>query len=92
MYTVQVKKMRMLERLKDLEKQYMFLRWVSGNEYGKLEFVGDDFVEFSVIDVDTMEYRETLIINSQLVLEIALGGADVSRVVAEISSQMTFGE
>ena len=84
--------MRMLERLKDLEKQYMFLRWVSGNEYGKLEFVGDDFIEFNVIDVDTMEYRETLIINSQLVLEIALGGADVSRVVAEISSQMTFGE
>lgn len=84
--------MRMLERLKDLEQQYMFLRWVSGNEYGKLEFVGDDFIEFKVIDVDSMEYRETLIINSQLVLEVAIGGADVSRVVAEISSQLTFGE
>ncbi|MCD8377319.1 MAG: hypothetical protein LUB59_00865 [Candidatus Gastranaerophilales bacterium] len=84
--------MRMLERLKEFEKQYMFLRWVSGNEYGKLEFVGDDFIEFSVIDVDTMEYRETLLINSQLVLEAAFGGADVSRIVAEISSQMTFGE
>ena len=84
--------MRMIERLKDLEQQYMFLRWVSGNEYGKLDYVGDDFIEFSVIDVDTMEYRETLLINSQLVLEVAVGGADVSRVVAEISSQMTFGE
>ena len=84
--------MRMLERLKDFEKQYMFLRWVSGNEYGKLEFVGDDFIEFSIIDVDTMEYRETLLINSQLVLEAAFGGADVSRIVAELSSQMTFGE
>jgi len=84
--------MRMLERLKEFEKQYMFLRWVSGNEYGKLEFVGDDFIEFSVIDVDTMEYRETLLINSQLILEAAFGGADVSRIVAEISSQMTFGE
>lgn len=84
--------MRMIERLKNLENQYMFLRWVSGNEYGKLNFVGDDFVEFSVIDVDTMEYRETLIINSQLILEIAIGGADVSRVVAEISSQLSFGE
>ncbi len=84
--------MRMLERLKDLEHQYMFMRWVSGNEYGKLEFVGDDFIEFKVIDVDSMEYRETLIINSQLVLEIAIGGADVSRVVAEMSSQLTFGE
>lgn len=84
--------MRMLERLKDFEKQYLYLKWVSGNEYGKLEFVGDDFIEFSVIDVETMEYRETLLINSQLILEAAFGGADVSRVVAEISSQMTFGE
>ena len=82
----------MLERLKDFENQYLFLRWVSGNEYGKLEFVGDDFIEFSVIDVDSMEYRETLLINSQLILEAAFGGADVSRVVAEISSQLTFGE
>ncbi len=84
--------MKMLEKLKELEQQYMFLRWVSGNEYGKLDYVGDDFIEFSVIDVDTMEYRETLLINSQLVLEVAIGGADVSRVVAEISSQLTFGE
>ena len=84
--------MRMLERLKEFEKQYMFLRWVSGNEYGKLEFVGDDFIEFSVVDDDSMEYRETLLINSQLILEVAFGGADVSRIVAEISSQMTFGE
>ena len=84
--------MRMLERLKDFEKQYLYLKWVSGNEYGKLEFVGDDFIEFSVVDIETMEYRETLLINSQLILEAAFGGADVSRVVAEISSQMTFGE
>ncbi len=84
--------MRLQERLKDFEGQYMFLRWVSGNEYGKLEFVGDDFVEFSIVDVDTMEFRETLLINSQLVLEIAFGGADVSRIVAEVSSQIPFGE
>lgn len=84
--------MKMLEKLKELEQQYMFLRWVSGNEYGKLDYVGDDFVEFSVIDVETMEYRETLLINAQLVLEVAIGGADVSRVVAEISSQLTFGD
>ena len=84
--------MRILERLKELEHQYMFLRWVAGNEYGKLDYVGDDFVEFSVIDIDSMEYRETLLINSQLILEVAFGGADVSRVVAEISSQIPFSE
>lgn len=84
--------MRLQERLKDLESQYIFLHWVSGNEYGKLEFVGDDFVEFSIVDVDTMEYRETMLINSQLILEVSFGGADVSRIVAEVSSQIPFGE
>ena len=84
--------MRMLERLKEFEKQYIFLRWVSGNEYGKLEYAGDDFVEFNVVDIETMEYRETLIINAQLILEAAYGGADVSRIVAEISSKIPFGE
>lgn len=84
--------MKLIERLKDLEKQYVFLRWVSGNEYGKLEFVGDDFIEFLVVDVDTMEYRESLLINTQLILEIAFGGADVSRIIAEFSSQLSSGE
>ena len=84
--------MKLIERLKDFEKQYVFLRWVSGGEYGKVEFVGDDFIEFAIIDVDSMEYRETMLINNQLILEIAFGGADVSRIIAEFSSQMTLGE
>lgn len=84
--------MKLIERLKDFEKQYVFLRWVSGGEYGKVEFVGDDFIEFAIIDVDSMEYRETMLINNQLILEIAYGGADVSRIIAELSSQMTIGE
>ena len=78
----------MLERLKDLEHQYVFLRWVTGNEYGKIDYVGDDFIEFSIIDVDSMEYRETIILNSQLVLEITFGGSDVSRIIAERSPQL----
>ena len=84
--------MKLIERLKDFEKHYVFLRWVSGGEYGKVEFVGDDFIEFAIIDVDSMEYRETMLINNQLILEIAYGGADVSRIIAELSSQMTIGE
>jgi len=81
--------MKMLERLKDLECQYVFLRWATGNEYGKIDYVGDDFIEFNVIDIDTMEYRETIIINSQLVLEISFGGPDVARIIAERSSQLS---
>lgn len=84
--------MRLIERLKDLEKQYVFLRWVSGSEYGKLEFVGDDFIEFTIVDVDSMEYRESMLINTQLILEVAFGGADVSRIIAEFSSQLSLGE
>jgi hypothetical protein len=74
------------------EQQYVFLRWATGAEYGKITFVGDDFVEFNIIDVDTMEYRETVVLNSQLILEAIFGGSDISRMVAEISSMLSEGE
>ena len=74
------------------EQQYVFLRWATGAEYGKITFVGEDFVEFNIIDVDSMEYRETVIINSQLILEAIFGGSDISRMVAEISSMLSESE
>ena len=74
------------------DHQYVFLRWATGAEYGKITFVGDDFVEFNIIDVDTMEYRETVVLNSQLILEAIFGGSDISRMVAEISSMLSEGE
>ena len=80
--------MRLIDKLKSFERQYVFLRWATGAEYGKLNYVGEDYVEFSVIDVDNMEYRETTIINSSLILEVIFGGADISRIVAEISSMI----
>lgn len=80
--------MRFIQKLKQFERQYLFLRWATAEEYGKLKYVGSDFLEFDVIDVDTMEYRETVLINSQLVLEAVVGGADISRIVAEVSSQL----
>lgn len=80
--------MRLIQKLKQFEKQYMFIRWATAEEYGKLKYVGYDFVEFDVIDVETMEYRETVLINNQLILEIVVGGADISRIVAEVSSKL----
>ena len=80
--------MKLLNRLKVFEKQYVFLRWATGAEYGKIQYVGDDYVEFEIIDVDAMEVRETVIINSQLILEVIFGGSDISRIVAEISSML----
>lgn len=80
--------MKLINRLKMFEQKYAFLRWATGAEYGKVVYVGDDYVEFNIIDVDTMEYRETVIINSSLILEIVFGGSDISRLVAEISSML----
>ena len=81
--------MRLIEKLKEYENQYMFIKWVTGNEYGKLVYAGEDFIEFDVVDVDTMEFSETLLIQSPLILEVSIGGADIARIVAEISSQIS---
>ena len=80
--------MNLLNRMKEFEGQYVFLRWATSAEYGKVILVGDDFIEFNIIDVDTMEYRETVIVNSSLILEAIYGGSDVSRILAEISSMI----
>ena len=47
--------MRLVEKMKDYENQYMFIKWSTGGEYGKLIYAGEDFIEFNVIDVDTMD-------------------------------------
>jgi hypothetical protein len=80
--------MRLLQKLKQFERHYMFIRWATAEEYGKLKYVGTDFIEFDVINVDTMEYMETVLINNQLILEVMIGGADVARIVAEVSSKL----
>ena len=84
--------MRLIEKLKEFEQQYMFIRWATGSEYGKLIYAGDDFVEFDVINVDNMDYSETIFIQSPLILEVAIGGADISRIVAEMSSKVSIDE
>ena len=80
--------MKLINRLKIFEQRYVFLRWATGAEYGKITYAGDDYIEFNILDVDSMEYRETVIINSQLILEVIFGGPDISRIVAEISSML----
>ena len=80
--------MKLVNRLKVFEQKYVFLRWATGAEYGKVTYVGEAFIEFNIIDIDTMEYRETTIINSSLILEAIFGGPDISRIVAEISSML----
>ena len=81
--------MRLLEKLREFENQYIFVKWALGAEYGKLITVGDDFIALAVIADYTIEYRETLFILASLLLEISVGGSDVARIVAEVSSRMS---
>ena len=41
--------MKLIEKLKEYENQYMFVHWAMGGEYGKLISVGDDYIEFNKI-------------------------------------------
>ncbi len=84
--------MKLVEKLQEYENQYMFIRWATGGEYGKLLSTGEDFIEFSVIDIETMAYKETVLIYSPLILEVAVGGSDISRIVAEVSSKISMPE
>ena len=83
--------MKLVEKLKEYENQYLFIRWATGGEYGKLMYVGEDFIEFNIIDIETMHYRETMLIYAPLVLEVSVGGPEMSRIRAEVSAQMTVG-
>lgn len=84
--------MKLIEKLKEYETQYLFIRWATGGEYGKLMYVGEDFVEFNIVDIETMSYRETVFIYSPLILEVSIGGPDIARIVAEVSSQINVSE
>ncbi|MBR1424779.1 hypothetical protein IJ579_04370 [bacterium] len=80
--------MKLQEKLKSFENQYVFIRWAMGGEYGKLRYVGEDYIEFDIVDVNYMTVKETMLIASHLIFEVAIGGADIARIVAEISSQL----
>ena len=80
--------MRLVNKLKQFERQVVYLRWANNGAYGKLKYVGSDFVEFEILDTDEMEYVETVLINSQLILEVICNSSDISRIVAEFSCRL----
>ncbi len=84
--------MRMIQKLKALEKAVVFLRWATDAQFGKIKYVGEDFIEFEVLDMESMEYTETVLINSQLLLEVMVSGFEVSRVIAEMSHKMEIAD
>ena len=84
--------MRMIQKLKALEKAIVFLRWATDADFGRIKYVGEDFVEFEVLDPDTMEFKESFLINSQLILEVMISGLELSRLVAEVSANLPNGK
>ena len=77
--------MKLINRLKVFEHKYVFLRWATAAEFGKIIYVGEDFVEFLVLNPETMEYGDKILINSQLILEVMVSGYEISRLLAELS-------
>ena len=76
----------MIQKLKLFEKSVVFLRWATDADFGKILYVGEDFVEFLVLNPETMEYGDKILINSQLILEVMVSGFEISRLIAEISA------
>ena len=81
--------MRMIQKLKLFEQTLVFLRWATDAQFGKILYVGEDFIEFLAIDPETMEYGDKILINSQLILEVVLSGYEVARIIAELSAKAT---
>ena len=80
--------MRLADKLKLFERQLVFMRWGSSEGYGRLNYVGIDFVEFEIFDTEELEYTDKLIINIQLILEVVIKGSDIARILAEYSATL----
>ena len=80
--------MLLIQKMKMLEKHIVFMKWDESAEFGKIEYVGTDFSEFAIIDAETLDYSENIIIHASLIREIVLGGSDVGRIIAGVSSKL----
>lgn len=84
--------MYLAQKLKSLEKQIVYIKWADSEEYGKIKYVGNDFIELEIIDTETMSYDRTIIINPNVIVEIEFGGADIGRVIAAVSCMLPSAE
>ena len=80
--------MLLVSKLKMFERQLVFMKWGTSEGYGKINYVGHDFLEFEIFDTDILEYTDKILINSQLILEVVIKGSDISRILAEYSASL----
>jgi hypothetical protein len=80
--------MRLVDKLKIFERQLVFLKWGSSEGYGRLNYVGIDFIEFEIFEPEELVYTDKILINAQLILEVVVKGSDISRIIAEYSASL----
>lgn len=80
--------MNLMQKLKSYERQIVFLKWEDSAEYGKIRYVGLDFIEFELIDREDLDYREVVLINPDLICEVVIASPDLDRVVIEVCSNL----
>ena len=80
--------MLLVSKLKMFERQMVFMKWGNSEGYGKINYVGHDFLEFELFDTDILEYTDKILINAQLVLEVVIKGSDIARILAEYSASL----
>ncbi len=80
--------MYLSEKLKSLESKIVFMTWDTSAEYGKIKFVGHDYLEFEVIDRESFDYSKSVLINPNMILEIVMGSTEVNRLIAAVSCKL----
>lgn len=80
--------MLMVSKLKMFERQMVFMKWGNSEGYGRINYVGHDFLEFEIFDTDILEYTDKILINAQLILEVVIKGSDIARILAEYSATL----
>ncbi|MCD7740116.1 MAG: hypothetical protein LUH11_02060 [Candidatus Gastranaerophilales bacterium] len=80
--------MRLIDKLKLFERQLVFMKWGSSEGYGRINYVGYDFLEFEIFDTDELAYTDKLLINAQLIFEVVIKGSDIARILAEYSASL----
>ncbi len=80
--------MRLADKLKLFERQLVFMKWGTSEGYGRINYVGYDFVEFEIFDTENLEYTDKILINVQLILEVVVKGSDIARILAEYSATL----
>lgn len=80
--------MLLVQKLKQFEQQIVFLKWASGAEFVKVKYIGKDFLEIDIINPETLEYEETVLLSPDLILEVVISGTEIGRLVAELSNKI----